>query len=116
MNLLIIWLIVSVISTGLVLLSIRFAPTWDDEPLHSHGERWLRIDEDHDQPMSLEQPTRRKHSKMDRNVKIIRSDARAEMPPVHSSETSKTNEKASSKPPLIRLGRFAIIRSEEPQA
>jgi hypothetical protein len=32
MNILLAWLIVSVVCTGLVLLCIRFAPRWDDVP------------------------------------------------------------------------------------
>lgn len=47
MILLLTWLIVSVLCTGLVLVGIRFAPRIDDEPLDRFDDARPRIDEGH---------------------------------------------------------------------
>ncbi|MCA9137932.1 MAG: hypothetical protein KDB00_14270 [Planctomycetales bacterium] len=116
MNLLIIWLIVSVVSTALVLLSIRFAPTLDDEPLDSVNETLLRVDSGHQRQTSLSADQRRKSVRQIRNVKIIRSDANPGVPQSHSKGNARSKDNALLPPQTNRLGHFAIVPSEEPQA
>jgi hypothetical protein len=88
MNLLIIWLTASVVCTGFVLLLIRFAPRWEDEPLDTIEGCSERSQ---DGPRDV-------------------TERRTEIHKVHSSR--RTNVAA----PGPKLANFAITRSEEPLA
>lgn len=100
MSFLIIWLLVSVVCTGLVLLSFRFAPRWEDEPLDSFLAE----------------------SRQDSDV-YGRRDSPAESPEKAIAQTSnltgnakRTDARIQSTPPTPNLVNFGIIRTEEPQS
>lgn len=96
MNLLIIWLIVSVVCTGVVLVCIRFAPRIEDEPLNSDCEPDTRVD--------------RRHGSADRQAKSPACETRGEIRSIHRT-------KAGQRAPLApKLSHFVINRPEESQS
>ena len=92
MNLLMIWLIVSGVSTVFVLLSVRSAPTWEDEPLNIPDESIRKFDTAHDAADHRAAGFRKQPRK------VIKS------------------ERGKASPPHPKLSNFAIIRSEETQS
>lgn len=96
MNLLIIWLIVSVICTGVVLVCIRFAPRIEDEPLNSYYESEARID--------------RRQRSAERQAKSSACETRGEIRSIHRT---KPGQRAPLAP---KLSPFVINRPEESQS
>lgn len=88
MNFLIIWLIISVVCTGLVLLSLRFAPSWEEEPMDSFLAE-SRQDESNNQ---------------------------CEKVAAKLGKVKRTETRVQTPPPSPNLANFAIIRTEEPQS
>ena len=96
MNLLIIWLIVSVVCTGVVLVCIRFAPRIEDEPLNSYCEHEARTD--------------RSSGSAERQSKFPACETRGEIRSIHRS---KSGQRAPLAP---KLSHFVINRPEESQS
>ena len=106
MNLLVIWLIISIISTIIVLLCIRSAPYIDDEPLNSElfgngDEPKRRIDSRHDEGPHQHRSTTRDGGTAFRDSRSAGSQA-AESQPKRSS--------------LMSLGNLSFMRSKETQS
>ncbi|QDV45052.1 hypothetical protein Enr13x_49250 [Stieleria neptunia] len=96
MNLLIIWLIVSVVCTGIVLVCIRFAPRMEDEPLNSCGEP--------------EADLNRRYTPDARRPKSPACETRGEIRSIHRPKPGK-------RAPLApKLSHFVINRPEESQS
>ncbi|QEF98828.1 hypothetical protein Mal15_28850 [Stieleria maiorica] len=96
MNFLIIWLIISVVCTGIVLISIRYAPRIEDEPLDSFYEA-----ESRDEPI---------RESTDRPLKSPACETRGEIRSIHRPTPGK-------RAPLApKLSHFVINRPEETQS
>ena len=78
MSFVLIWLIVSVVCAGVVLLAIKFAPSWDDEPLDSNPGSSTEPEE-RSQPQD-ESPTVRQEKTRDIQT-VVRSDLRIDPAP-----------------------------------
>ncbi|QDV81327.1 hypothetical protein [Planctomycetes bacterium TBK1r] len=96
MNLLIIWLIVSVVCTGVVLVCIRFAPRIEDEPLNSYCDSETRVD--------------RRQGPAEPQSKAPACETRGEIRSIHRPKPGK-------RAPLApKLSHFVINRPEESQS
>ncbi|WP_182870079.1 hypothetical protein [Stieleria mannarensis] len=96
MNFLIIWLIVSVICTGIVLISIRYAPRIEDEPLDSYCD--------------AEAQEERLGDSSPRRTRAPACETRGEIRSIHRPKPGK-------RAPLApKLSHFVINRPEETQS
>lgn len=117
LNLMIIWLILSAISTLLVLWSIRFAPPMEDEPLDIRDDPSTRLDERHpantqagDSRHSASSHTVREHEQPASHPGFPPRQSDHQIASIHSVK------KGTTQLPNPRLANYSILRWEEHQS